>query len=51
MGLQSSPLIESVKNGDIERVKVLLKSKVNINEKDSVGNTALRLASKNGHKE
>lgn len=41
-GLQSSPLTESAKNGDVERVKELLKTKVNINEKDPDGNTPLR---------
>jgi ankyrin repeat protein len=38
-------------NGCLEVVKALLDAKADVNAKTSKGDTALRLASKNGHKE
>ena len=47
--MEARGLIYSSKNGDLDIVKLLLKSGADVNRQNNSGNTALVLASNSGH--
>jgi len=46
----ASPLLKAASTGDTQTLNSLIKTKVNIDEKDPKGNTALMIAASNGQK-